>query len=64
MADSFPLQPAAGERSDNPARGERPEGMKMITVTASTDRQIPWWREPTKEQWLAYVAAWLGCAFR
>jgi MFS transporter, SHS family, lactate transporter len=34
--------------------------MKMITVTESTDRQIPWWREPTKEQWLAYVAAWLG----
>jgi SHS family lactate transporter-like MFS transporter len=20
----------------------------------------PWWREPTKDQWLAYVAAWLG----
>ncbi len=20
----------------------------------------PWWTEPTKEQWLAYVAAWLG----
>jgi SHS family lactate transporter-like MFS transporter len=60
MADSLPLQPDAGERSDNTARGERAEGMKMITVTASTDRQIPWWREPTKEQWLAYVAAWLG----
>ena len=22
--------------------------------------QIPWWREPTKEQWLAWTAAWLG----
>jgi MFS transporter, SHS family, lactate transporter len=21
---------------------------------------LPWWREPTKDQWLAYVAAWLG----
>ena len=21
---------------------------------------IPWWKEPTREQWLAYVAAWLG----
>ena len=21
---------------------------------------VPWWREPTKDQWLAYVAAWLG----
>ena len=32
----------------------------MVTVTPSIDRQISWWREPTKEQWLAYVAAWLG----
>ncbi|MGA8402260.1 MAG: MFS transporter [Stellaceae bacterium] len=21
---------------------------------------LPWWREPTKDQWLAWVAAWLG----
>ncbi len=21
---------------------------------------LPWWKEPTKDQWLAYVAAWLG----
>ena len=21
---------------------------------------VPWWREPTREQWLAYIAAWLG----
>ena len=21
---------------------------------------VPWWREPTKDQWYAYVAAWLG----
>jgi MFS transporter, SHS family, lactate transporter len=21
---------------------------------------VPWWREPTKEQWFAYVASWLG----
>ena len=32
----------------------------MVTVTAATDRQTRWWREPTKDQWLAYVAAWLG----
>jgi MFS transporter, SHS family, lactate transporter len=32
----------------------------MITVTAATDRELHWWREPTKDQWLAYVAAWLG----
>ena len=22
--------------------------------------RIPWWREPTKDQWLAWWAAWLG----
>jgi MFS transporter, SHS family, lactate transporter len=22
--------------------------------------QVPWWREPTREQWLAWTAAWLG----
>jgi MFS transporter, SHS family, lactate transporter len=32
----------------------------MTVASATADRQIPWWREPTKDQWLAYVAAWLG----
>jgi SHS family lactate transporter-like MFS transporter len=32
----------------------------MVVASASADRQIPWWKEPTGEQWLAYVAAWLG----
>ncbi|HEX3864031.1 MAG TPA: MFS transporter [Stellaceae bacterium] len=27
---------------------------------AADSGQIPWWKEPTKDQWLAYVAAWLG----
>jgi SHS family lactate transporter-like MFS transporter len=30
----------------------------MATVEIS--KPIPWWREPTKDQWLAWVAAWLG----
>jgi SHS family lactate transporter-like MFS transporter len=37
-------------------------------VAASSDgsaafaasQQVPWWKEPTKDQWYAYVAAWLG----
>ncbi len=28
-------------------------------ATAETT-QLPWWKEPTKDQWLAWVAAWLG----
>ncbi len=26
----------------------------------SSSVAIPWYREPTREQWLAYIAAWLG----
>jgi MFS transporter, SHS family, lactate transporter len=31
----------------------------MTTVVGSAQR-IPWWKEPTKDQWLAWWAAWLG----
>ena len=31
----------------------------MATAVATT-QPIPWWKEPTKDQWLAWVAAWLG----
>jgi SHS family lactate transporter-like MFS transporter len=29
-------------------------------ATAATETSLPWWREPTKEQWYAWWAAWLG----
>jgi len=31
-----------------------------MTTTVDTAGRIPWWMEPTKDQWLAWVAAWLG----
>ena len=31
----------------------------MTTAVTGTNA-IPWWKEPTKDQWLAWVAAWLG----
>jgi SHS family lactate transporter-like MFS transporter len=31
----------------------------MMSIAASTN-ELPWWKEPTKDQWLAWVAAWLG----
>jgi MFS transporter, SHS family, lactate transporter len=31
----------------------------MVTSTDAAG-QIPWWREPTKDQWMAWIAAWLG----
>ena len=29
-------------------------------AAAETVRALPWWKEPTKDQWYAYIAAWLG----
>jgi len=29
-------------------------------AAVETVRTIPWWKEPTKDQWLTWVAAWLG----
>src|SRR5690348_6078150 len=29
-------------------------------ATIDTTQRIPWWKEPTKDQWYAWVAAWLG----
>src|SRR6266851_2121688 len=31
--------------------------MSTLAVPAPA---LPWWKEPTKDQWYAYVAAWLG----
>src|SRR5262249_30860454 len=31
-----------------------------MTMTAEVPGQVPWWKEPTKDQWYAWVAAWLG----
>ena len=31
-----------------------------MSASATAATAAPWWREPTKDQWLAWVAAWLG----
>jgi len=31
-----------------------------MAIADSNTKPIPWWKEPTKDQWLAWVAAWLG----
>jgi SHS family lactate transporter-like MFS transporter len=31
-----------------------------MTVAAEVAKPIPWWKEPTKDQWFAYIAAWAG----
>src|SRR5690349_12614198 len=34
------------------------EAYCMSASVASSS--VPWWKEPTKDQWYAYVAAWAG----
>ena len=29
-------------------------------AAVETVRGIPWWKEPTKDQWYAFGAAWMG----
>src|SRR5262245_52118827 len=37
------------------------EGGTAMTIAADVSRtSMPWWREPTKDQWKAWIAAWLG----
>src|SRR3981081_4744975 len=31
-----------------------------MTTAAATVTPVAWWKEPTKDQWYAYVAAWAG----
>ena len=31
-----------------------------MAIAVGTAKDIPWWREPTKDQWLAWWAGWLG----
>jgi hypothetical protein len=31
-----------------------------MSTLVSSSSEIPWWKEPTKDQWIAWIAAWLG----
>jgi len=32
----------------------------LVPLSGASAIPMPWWREPTREQWLAWIAAWLG----
>ena len=32
----------------------------MSSTSVDSADLIPWWKEPTKDQWLAWIGAWLG----
>ena len=31
-----------------------------MSTSFARGQAVPWWKEPTKDQWLAWWAAWLG----
>ncbi|HUA52546.1 MAG TPA: MFS transporter [Candidatus Sulfotelmatobacter sp.] len=31
-----------------------------MTAAAGAATAVPWWKEPTKDQWMAWIAGWLG----
>src|SRR5260221_11875606 len=31
-----------------------------MSVPSAPASALPWWKEPTKDQWYAYFAAWMG----
>ena len=31
-----------------------------MSTSLGRDQAVPWWKEPTKDQWLAWWAAWMG----
>src|SRR5260221_14448480 len=31
-----------------------------MSASVASAAQGPWWKEPTKDQWYAYIAAWPG----
>jgi SHS family lactate transporter-like MFS transporter len=31
-----------------------------MSTTSAREQSIPWWKEPTKDQWFAWWAAWMG----
>src|SRR6185312_4575026 len=44
----------AGKPYDNKS------GRVLMSAAADSSAVVPWWKEPTKDQWIAWWAAWLG----
>jgi hypothetical protein len=42
------------------APSEAQKGIGEMSWSNATALNVPWWKEPTKDQWYAYLAAWLG----
>src|SRR6266576_681514 len=50
-----------GQQGSSTGRSEQARcAMATAAATATTVTSIPWWKEPTRDQWYAFVAAWAG----
>src|SRR3979409_648670 len=46
--------------AEGPKASSDERGRCVMTTAAATVTPIAWWKEPTKDQWYAYLAAWAG----
>src|SRR5262245_51301598 len=60
-AVEFSAQSLKNQSKRSWASKSEEEGGSAMTIAADVSRtSMPWWREPTKDQWKAWIAAWLG----
>src|ERR1700722_988512 len=44
----------------NPGPTMKKQGSIRMSGYTPGASSLPWWKEPTKDQWYAYLAAWMG----
>ena len=60
QVDLFRARPGRPKRTSNSRVDPATSRQSGSVTSVNTAKSIPWWKEPTKDQWLARVAAWLG----
>src|SRR6266576_3210159 len=63
MPPSKPENATCRRRNSGGCRNKRSKSSgrsRKMSVFVAAAPALPWWKEPTKDQWYAYIAAWLG----
>src|SRR6202030_2051979 len=63
MAPPKPENATCRRRNSGGCRNKRSKisgRSRKMSVFVAAAPALPWWKEPTKDQWYAYIAAWLG----
>src|SRR5207244_11812254 len=55
-----PRKPGNAAKKMRGHQGRVEQEERVMTVAVAGATLVPWWREPTKDQWRAWIAAWLG----